>query len=113
MTSGHARHDAASGFAQAMAAAMDRMMHDMHAGTASGDPDRDFLAMMIPHHQGAIDMAELVLRFGRDPLVRQLAEDIIAAQRAEIASMQKRLDVLENRAPDDRYPALGGTRGKS
>lgn len=100
-----------SAFDTSMAAAMDRMMDAMHAAPASGDPDSDFLAMMIPHHQGAIDMAEAVLRYGRDPLVRQLAEEIIAGQRVEIASMQARLAVHQGRAPEDHYPALGGTRG--
>jgi uncharacterized protein (DUF305 family) len=70
--------------------------------------------MMIPHHQGAIDMANLVLIHGHDPLTRQLAEEIIAAQQAEIASMQARLRVLTHGgiADDDRFPALSGTRGK-
>ncbi|HEX2113941.1 MAG TPA: DUF305 domain-containing protein [Alphaproteobacteria bacterium] len=99
-----------SGFIAAMAAAMDRMMLAMHAST-TGDADRDFLAMMIPHHQGAIDMAEAVLRYGHDPLVRGLAEEIIASQRVEIASMQARLAVHDGHAPDDQFPALSGTRG--
>jgi uncharacterized protein (DUF305 family) len=106
------RHHPPAGFAADMAASMDRMMDAMHVD-ASGDPDRDFLAMMIPHHQGAIDMAAAVLRHGRDPLVRQLAEEIIAGQRVEIASMQARLAVHEGHAPDEAYPALGGTRGPS
>lgn len=105
-----AHHRRSSGFAADMTAAMDRMMNAMHAD-GTGDPDRDFLAMMIPHHHGAIDMAEAVLRYGRDPLVRQLAEEIIAGQRVEIASMQARLAVHSGQAPDDAYPALGGTRG--
>ncbi|MBR0679577.1 DUF305 domain-containing protein [Roseomonas eburnea] len=101
----------ASAFDAAMAAAMDRMMQDMHAGTPLGDPDRDFLAMMIPHHQGAVDMAELVLRHGRDPLVRQLAEGIIAGQAVEIAAMQARLAVLARGGTADDFPNPGGTRG--
>jgi len=104
------RREGPSAFAADMAAAMDRMMQDMHA-SATGDADRDFLAMMIPHHQGAIDMAEAVLRHGRDPLVRGLAADIIASQRVEIASMQARLAIHHGHAPDDPFPALGGTRG--
>jgi uncharacterized protein (DUF305 family) len=99
-----------SRFAADLAAAMDRMMHAMHAST-TGDADRDFLTMMIPHHQGAIDMAEAILRYGHDPLVRSLAEEIIASQRVEIASMQARLAVHDGHAPDDQFPALGGTRG--
>lgn len=89
------------------------MMDAMDAAPMSGDPDRDFLAMMILHHQGAIDMASLVLTHGRDPLVRQLAEDIIAGQRAEIQSMTARLRILAEGRPDaDGFPALSGTRGK-
>jgi uncharacterized protein (DUF305 family) len=104
------RHEPSAGFAHDMAAAMDRMMDAMHAH-ATGDADRDFLAMMIPHHQGAIDMAEAVLRYGHDPLVRGLAEEIIAGQRAEIASMRARLAVHEGKAAEEPFPALGGTRG--
>lgn len=106
----HAPKDAAgSAFDAAMAQAMDTMMQAMHGAGHRGDSDRAFLAMMIPHHQGAIDMAELALRYGRDPLVRQLAEEIIAAQLVEITSMQARLAALER--GDDEYPALTGTRG--
>jgi uncharacterized protein (DUF305 family) len=97
-------------FASEMEAAMDRMMHAMHT-PASGDADRDFLAMMIPHHQGAIDMAEAVLRHGHDPLVRSLAEEIIASQRVEIASMRARLAVRDGHAQEENFPVLGGTRG--
>jgi hypothetical protein len=101
-------------FSVRMHAAMQTMSEAMDASPATGNPDGDFLAMMIPHHQGAIDMANLVLIHGHDPLTRQLAEEIIAAQQAEIASMQARLRVLTHGgiADDDRFPALSGTRGK-
>jgi len=59
-------------FRSLMETAMARMDHGM-AVPYSGDPDRDFAAMMIPHHQGAIDMAEIELRFGHDERLRGLA----------------------------------------
>lgn len=102
-----------AGFDTEMHAAMARMMKDMESARMTGDPDKDFMAMMIPHHQGAIDMARLVLLHGRDPLVRKLADEIIAAQQTEIATMRNRLEILRA-GPDPNpggYPALEGTRG--
>jgi uncharacterized protein (DUF305 family) len=92
---------------------MRAMSEAMASAPMSGDADRDFLAMMIPHHQGAVDMARLVLLHGRDPLTRQLAEEIIASQQTEIASMQARLRSLANGPGKDghEFPALTGTRG--
>ena len=63
-------------------------MHKDMAVTLTGDADREFLAGMIPHHQGAVDMAEVVLKYGKDPKVKKLAQEIIAAQKQEIATMQ-------------------------
>lgn len=74
-------------YAQDSQAAMDRMHADM-AMPLTGDADVDFVRGMIPHHQGAIDMAEIVLKHGDDPEIRKLAETVIAAQTAEIAQMQ-------------------------
>lgn len=100
-------------FESAMAKAMTRMMADMHRAGHTGRADIDFLAMMIPHHEGAIEMARLELIHGRDPLARRLAEEIIASQTAEIAAMRGRLDALRD-GPDPTpggYPALGSVRG--
>lgn len=73
--------------AEALAAANDKMMTDMTV-EFSGNPDRDFILMMIPHHQGAIEMAKVEIQYGTDPEIRKLAEGIIAAQEAEIAEMR-------------------------
>ena len=67
--------------------AMKRMMSDM-AITPAGDVDLDFVAMMVPHHQGAIDMAVAVLRHGRNPQIRRLAQEIIVTQQQEITAMR-------------------------
>ncbi|APC19581.1 hypothetical protein BLL42_28120 (plasmid) [Pseudomonas frederiksbergensis] len=99
-------------FVSAMDASMGKMMTDMHAHVYSGNWDVDFLMMMIPHHQGAIDMAKLVLEHGKDPLTRQLAEEIIAAQQTEIAAMRARVEALQGGSHQDQeFPPLTGTRG--
>ena len=64
-----------------------KMMHDMHQ-TFTGNADIDFMTGMIPHHQGAIDMAKVLLKYGKDAQTRKLAEQIIADQEKEIALMQ-------------------------
>ena len=56
---------------------------------ASGDPDRDFAAMMIPHHQGAVDAAKAVLLYGKDPQVKRLAQEILTEQALEIEYMRR------------------------
>jgi uncharacterized protein (DUF305 family) len=71
----------------AFMAANDKMHQDM-AIVLTGNADVDFIRGMIPHHQGAVEMARIVLEHGSDPEVRKLAEAVIAAQEAEIAWMQ-------------------------
>lgn len=88
---------------------MEKMMQDMHADPPSGDADIDFLAMMVPHHWGAVEMARLVLRDGHDPLVREIAETILASQLTEMQGMRGRLEAL--RRGGDDYPSLSGNRG--
>lgn len=74
---------------QEMMDAMERMNREMMAPQAmTGDPDRDLVAMMIPHHQGAIDMARIYLHDGKDPQIRRMARKIIADQEREIREMR-------------------------
>jgi uncharacterized protein (DUF305 family) len=63
-------------------------MHTAMAVAPSGDVDRDFAAGMLPHHVGAVEMAQVELKFGRDPEMRRLAEAILAAQDEEISLMR-------------------------
>lgn len=90
-------------FASAMDAAMARMHGAMMVGY-TGDPDRDFARMMIAHHQGAIDMAELELRFGKDERLRRLAQGIIVEQRQEIMVMRGILAEKGGMPPTDPTP---------
>jgi uncharacterized protein (DUF305 family) len=76
---------------KAFAGAMKSMMTGMNV-KPTGNADRDFVLMMIPHHQGAVDMAKVELQYGADPELRQLATDIVAAQDKEIAQMKAWLE---------------------
>ena len=67
--------------------AMTKMMIDMGI-RPSGDVDLDFVAMMVPHHQGAIEMAQAELRYGRNEVLRRMAQEIIVTQQQEIAAMR-------------------------
>lgn len=89
---GHDRGTAASTGEGEATKALEAANAKMHAGmtaAVTGDPDVDFAQGMIPHHQGAIDMAEIVLKYGKDPETRKLAEEIVKAQTAEIAFLKE------------------------
>src|ERR1700756_316653 len=71
--------------------AMLKMMADMTI-KPSGDVDQDFVAMMVPHHQGAVDMAQAELRYGKNEQLRRIAQEIIVDQLQEITAMRLALD---------------------
>jgi uncharacterized protein (DUF305 family) len=75
--------DSTKGYETAMAGMMKGMMMPM-----TGKPDLDFVQGMMPHHQGAIDMAKVVLQYGKDPEIKKLAEGVVKAQEGEIAFMK-------------------------
>jgi uncharacterized protein (DUF305 family) len=89
---GHAAAGAASGTEPASTKAFrvaNEIMHRDMSIQFTGAADADFVRGMIPHHQGAIDMAKIVLEHGKDPEIRKLAEGVIAAQEMEIKQMRE------------------------
>ena len=79
--------DSRSGFRAATDQAMARMMAGMQVAPA-GDVDRDFVQMMVPHHQGAIDMAVAEIRYGTNPRLKRIAQEIVIEQQQEIVAMR-------------------------
>lgn len=73
----------------ALTETMSTMHTAMHAAQLTGNPDLDFARLMIPHHQGAIDMAKVEILFGTDARLRRLAQEIIVTQQSEIQVMQR------------------------
>ena len=69
---------------QEMMQSMEKMNREMMGAPMTGDPDRDLVVTMMPHHQGAIDMARIYLRDGKDPAIRKIAQKIIVDQEREI-----------------------------
>lgn len=106
-STGHAAHAGASVEAPAtreFMAAHARMMSAMTM-PYTGDPDVDFRIQMIPHHQGAIEMARVAIRHARDPWTRQLAEAVIVEQQREIAEMQAWLERRGATVPPGGQPS--------
>jgi len=94
-------HPTESDFLTLSDAAMERMMKGM-ALRKSGDVDRDFANLMIPHHQGAVDMAVAYLRYGKNEQLRRLAQEIVVEQKQEIAVMELVLGNLESVSGEPR-----------
>jgi uncharacterized protein (DUF305 family) len=85
-------------------ASMDKMHMAMGAIARSGNSDVDFVRLMIPHHQAAIDMAKTQLLYGKDPQMRRLAQEIITDQQLEIELMQRWLRQRESTQPKENQP---------
>ena len=88
---------------------MDKMHMAMGAIVRSGNSDVDFVRLMIPHHQGAIDMARTQLLYGKDPQMRRLAQEIITDQQLEIELMQRWLKQRESTQPKENQPSAANT----
>ena len=93
-----------SAMQQELMQGMNQMNQDMMAAAQYKDPDVAFAAGMLPHHIGAVKMAEVELKYGKDPEMRKLAEDIINAQQAEIEQMQKWLEAHNKGASRSLHP---------
>jgi len=91
--------------------AMSKMMVDMGI-TPSGDVDRDFVAMMVPHHEGAIAMAQAELRYGHNEILRRMAQEIIVTQQQEIGAMRLAIGEPLPPAPDQQSSLAGEHAGK-
>ena len=91
-------------------AAMNKMMADMTI-KPTGDVDRDFVAMMVPHHQGAVDMAKAELKYGHNEQLRRLAQEIVVTQQQEITAM--RLALGEPLPPSVASPTQPGEASPS
>jgi uncharacterized protein (DUF305 family) len=87
--------------------AMNRMMADM-AVKPTGDIDRDFVAMMVPHHQGAVDMARTELKYGRNQQLRGLAQTIVANQQRQIVAMRRAVGEPASLSEAPPAPEIGG-----
>ena len=94
-------------------ASMDKMHMAMGAIKPSGDSDVDFVRLMLPHHQAAIDMAKTQLLYGKDPQMRRLAQEIITDQQLEIELMQRWLKQRESTQPKENQTPAADTGKES
>jgi len=78
----------AAEFMRSAHSSMARMGQDMEAAPMDANIDHNFASMMLPHHRGAIDMAKAELSYGKDPVMRRLAQEILVDQQSEIDTMQ-------------------------
>jgi uncharacterized protein (DUF305 family) len=101
-------HSEEQPFLSENAAAMNKMMADM-AVKPTGDVDRDFVAMMVPHHQGAVDMAKTEIKYGHDEQLRRLAQEIVANQQQEIVAMRNAVGDGRSSAVQSPQPAAPTT----
>jgi hypothetical protein len=90
-------------------ASMDKMHMAMGAIKRSGNADLDFVRLMLPHHQAAIDMAKTQLLYGKDPQMRRLAQEIITDQQLEIELMQRWLKQRESAQPEENQTPAAKT----
>jgi hypothetical protein len=90
-------------------ASMDKMHMAMGAIEQSGNSDVDFVRLMLPHHQAAIDMAKTQLLYGKDPQMRRLAQEIITDQQLEIELMQRWLKLQKPAASKENQPPAPDT----
>jgi uncharacterized protein (DUF305 family) len=96
-------HDTAAAGASPLVASMNEMMQRMMADKPKGNTDHDFAHMMLAHHQGAVAMADIQLRDGKDATMRRMAEQIKADQQQEIAALEAAATRLDN-APTNYQP---------
>jgi uncharacterized protein (DUF305 family) len=90
---------------------MDKMNAEMASVARSGDADLDFVKLMLPHHQAAIDMAKAQLLYGKDPQMRRLAQEIITDQQSEIELMKLWLKQHQSTSPKaNQTPAAGANK---
>jgi uncharacterized protein (DUF305 family) len=103
-------HSEEQAFLSENSVAMKRMMADMTV-KPTGDVDRDFVAMMVPHHQGAVDMAKAELKYGHDEQLRRLAQEIVANQQQEITVMRNAVSDGQSSAAQSPEQSAAPTAG--